>query len=253
MRGMSAQQLSTACKELGHPIARSVIANLESGRRSNVSVAEMLILATALNVPPATLLFPVGFAASVEVVPGGFETPLRAVDWMSGNDRQSVESVNSLPIGKYRKLVRAISTAQAYLDHRARAVEDFEGAGGSAAHDRNVYVYDEAERRVEMLRQKMTDIELGDSGPSDDYGTLEAQHSDAVTRVIEADREMMSWRYIAHNLKEKETLVVEIVQSMRELIEDCHEIGLILPGIPDEVLSEIESPRPLTFGSNQED
>jgi ribosome-binding protein aMBF1 (putative translation factor) len=33
-KGMSAQELADACAEIGHPIPRNVIANMESGRRS---------------------------------------------------------------------------------------------------------------------------------------------------------------------------------------------------------------------------
>ncbi|MFD0393285.1 helix-turn-helix domain-containing protein [Streptomyces nogalater] len=52
--GVSAQQLSERCAELGMPIQRSVLANMESGRRSTVTVAEVLILAAALDVAGAT-------------------------------------------------------------------------------------------------------------------------------------------------------------------------------------------------------
>lgn len=34
--GWSAQQLSDRCKDIGHPIPRNVIANMESGRRTNL-------------------------------------------------------------------------------------------------------------------------------------------------------------------------------------------------------------------------
>ena len=46
---MSAQQLADRTAELGAPIPRSVLANLESGRRETVSVAEILVLAAALE------------------------------------------------------------------------------------------------------------------------------------------------------------------------------------------------------------
>src|SRR5271166_3235178 len=55
---MSARQLSDRTGELGMLIPRSVLANLESGRRENVSVAEIVVLAAALNVSPIELMCP---------------------------------------------------------------------------------------------------------------------------------------------------------------------------------------------------
>lgn len=81
---MSAQRLSEACGELGLSIPRSVLANLESGRRETVSVAELLVLAAALEVPPLQLLFPVGYAEEVEPLPGVKVTPYDAVLWGRG-------------------------------------------------------------------------------------------------------------------------------------------------------------------------
>ena len=67
---MSAQQLADRTEELGMPIPRSVLANLESGRRETVSVAEILVLAGALNVAPIELICPVGYDKEIELLPG---------------------------------------------------------------------------------------------------------------------------------------------------------------------------------------
>lgn len=53
---VSAQQLADRMTELGYPIQRSVIANCESGRRSEISVDHLAIAARALGVDAATLL-----------------------------------------------------------------------------------------------------------------------------------------------------------------------------------------------------
>ncbi|MGW1044364.1 helix-turn-helix domain-containing protein [Streptomyces sp. NPDC002547] len=84
LRGISAQQLADRCAELGVPIARSVLANFESGRRPTLSVAELLILAEALDVPPTSLVFPVGYAPAVEVLPGVGCDTYRAAQWWAG-------------------------------------------------------------------------------------------------------------------------------------------------------------------------
>jgi transcriptional regulator with XRE-family HTH domain len=67
---MSAQKLADECERLGFPIPRSVLANLEHGRREAVSVAELLVLAAALRVPPILLVIPVARQESVEILPG---------------------------------------------------------------------------------------------------------------------------------------------------------------------------------------
>ncbi|MGW3656471.1 helix-turn-helix domain-containing protein [Streptomyces sp. NPDC005151] len=69
-RGMSAQQLADRCAEVGHAVPRSVISNLENGRRESITLAELLTLARALRVSPVSLVFPVGYEARVELFPG---------------------------------------------------------------------------------------------------------------------------------------------------------------------------------------
>lgn len=83
-KGMSAQQLSDACAALGMAIPRSVLSNLENGRRESVSVAEVLVLAAALGVPPAALIFPVGYATKAHPLPGIAAHPMDAVFWFAG-------------------------------------------------------------------------------------------------------------------------------------------------------------------------
>jgi transcriptional regulator with XRE-family HTH domain len=55
-RKVSAQELADRMTTAGYPIKRSVIANLESGRRAEVSVDHVAIAAKALGVDPAALL-----------------------------------------------------------------------------------------------------------------------------------------------------------------------------------------------------
>jgi transcriptional regulator with XRE-family HTH domain len=83
-RDMSAADLAAKTVELGHPITRSALANLESGRRGIVTTADLLVLAAALGVPPVELLFPVGHAETVEVLPGDEQPIWDAVEWFDG-------------------------------------------------------------------------------------------------------------------------------------------------------------------------
>lgn len=81
---MSTQQLSDACAGLGLPVARSVLANFETGRRPTVSVPEVFVLAQALDVPPILLLCPLGHADTVEVSPGREMPTWDALKWFAG-------------------------------------------------------------------------------------------------------------------------------------------------------------------------
>lgn len=83
-RGMSAEDLAAACADLGMPIPRSTLADLENGRRASISVAEWLAIAAALDVPPVMLLCPVGTADTAEVLPGTEAPAFRAAQWVAG-------------------------------------------------------------------------------------------------------------------------------------------------------------------------
>ena len=83
-RGMSAEDLAATCADLGMPIPRSTLADLENGRRASISVAEWLAIAAALDVPPVTLLCPVGTEETAEVLPGAEAPAYRAAQWIAG-------------------------------------------------------------------------------------------------------------------------------------------------------------------------
>lgn len=87
-RNLSAQQLAERCAGLGMPsVTRTVITKLENGRKDAVSTAELVILAEALGVAPALLMFPVGYVPAVEVLPGREMTPWDACRWLLGGVR----------------------------------------------------------------------------------------------------------------------------------------------------------------------
>lgn len=81
---ISAQALSNRCADLGWPIARSVLSNLESAYRETLTVPELLILAEALGVSPLLLLLPLGHAEHVEILPGRTVSTADALRWLTG-------------------------------------------------------------------------------------------------------------------------------------------------------------------------
>jgi transcriptional regulator with XRE-family HTH domain len=83
-RKLTAQALADRCAGLGLPLGRPTIAKLEKGLRETITVGELHVLAKALNVSPADLVFPVGEAAEVEILPGEHMATWDAVLWSSG-------------------------------------------------------------------------------------------------------------------------------------------------------------------------
>lgn len=92
---MSTQQLEERTAEVGMRIPRSVLANLESGRRETVSAAEVVILAAALGVAPIELISPVGFDKQVEMLPGREMDPLSAMRWFTGELKLDMDGADT--------------------------------------------------------------------------------------------------------------------------------------------------------------
>ncbi|MFJ9680993.1 helix-turn-helix domain-containing protein [Streptomyces sp. NPDC101194] len=67
--GWSAQELADQCERLGHLIPRNVIANMESGRRANLPLVDVMVLAAALGTYPVCLIFPVGYVEQTQELP----------------------------------------------------------------------------------------------------------------------------------------------------------------------------------------
>lgn len=81
--GWSAQSLSDRTEALGHRVTRNSIANLENGRKGEVPVHEVAVLAAALGVPPTRLLF-LPSAANVSLLPEITKSGWSATLWFTG-------------------------------------------------------------------------------------------------------------------------------------------------------------------------
>jgi hypothetical protein len=68
-------------------ITEHSVKNLESGRKASITVADFVVLADVLGVPPVTLLFPLGTSATVEVLPGREMSTWDALAWFTGETR----------------------------------------------------------------------------------------------------------------------------------------------------------------------
>lgn len=83
-RGISAQQLADKCVEAGADwLDRSIIANIESGRRKTISIDEVLVFAYVLDVAPVHLIVPVHETLFM-VTPKWMIASSRAREWVRG-------------------------------------------------------------------------------------------------------------------------------------------------------------------------
>lgn len=83
--GLTAVQLAERTKQLGYPITRVTITKIETNSRSGkLDVAEWLVLAAALQVPPALLLIPGYPDADTVLLPEVSTGTERALAWMAG-------------------------------------------------------------------------------------------------------------------------------------------------------------------------
>jgi transcriptional regulator with XRE-family HTH domain len=81
---LSAAKLADRTFDIGFGISRSVVADLETGRKKSIDVPELLVLAAALGVSPAQLVFPDLPRGKVEVLPGLDQESHDALQWFSG-------------------------------------------------------------------------------------------------------------------------------------------------------------------------
>ena len=110
----SAQWLADRTAELGCAITRSVIADLENGRRKYVAVHELIVLAEALSVSPLELLYGNDNGALIEYVPGDQVQRTVAVQQFSG--------INEATLTKYEETIAAMTeAAEAALKSSAMA------------------------------------------------------------------------------------------------------------------------------------
>lgn len=113
---MSAQDVASRTRKLGFEVTRSSIANLESGRKTAVSLVELAVLAAALEVAPVRLLFDVE-GEDVEVLPGLTASQVKGADWFAGlatlqERNPAVRSETELlgPLYYFRKHQDALNT-----------------------------------------------------------------------------------------------------------------------------------------------
>ena len=116
--GISAQALADRISEMGPGISRSVVADIENGRRNFVTITELMLLARALNTAPILLVYPGPYRDKTEFLPGAMATQMWALKWFSaglvgwGEESVSDDSV-SHERDTYQTNVRRFRKAEA--------------------------------------------------------------------------------------------------------------------------------------------
>lgn len=109
--GRPATWLSDRTAELGYRIPATVISKLDSGHRGSVlGVAELVVLAAALDMPPAALLYPDLPDGEVKMLPNRPARSIAAARWFSGEvSRASIEgAVDPAQIDAERENMRRL-------------------------------------------------------------------------------------------------------------------------------------------------
>lgn len=160
--GLSAQELAERCAKLGlKSISRVVIAKLETGKREAVSTAELKVLAQALEVPAVVLLFPIGRAKTIEVLPGQDAEPWAAYEWFIGNSADPAYPSADPQMGTFSPIVlwsehlEFESLIEMLCEERHQRVT---GIGDRSTIDMQIDAYARGLRRIRaaMREQDMT-------------------------------------------------------------------------------------------------
>jgi transcriptional regulator with XRE-family HTH domain len=247
-QGLSAQQLADRCAQIGMPIQRSVLANLESGRRTTITVAEVLVLAHALNVPPGVLMFPAGHEVQTEVLPGAYTEPGSAVDWLAGRtflDHDAAEKFFDTPLGLVRLHQDQVTTLRRSVRSRDHAREEFADIAARYRGEEERYVRAESERAA--VYRQLEELGVLDEQSSrvenERYRALFDRHEQLAKHRDLYATGARQYRYAAQRVENLERSVTKLEARLREIRERMKGEGLVPPLLP-RALAYIDPERP---------
>ncbi|WP_405841558.1 helix-turn-helix domain-containing protein [Streptomyces sp. NBC_01518] len=246
-QGLSAQQLSDRCAQIGMPIQRSVLANLESGRRTTVTISEVLVLAAALEIPPALLVFPLGHIEKQEVLPGVEMDPLQGVDWFggagTGRPRGGPFANNALYLyRRHRALSRELRN---YLARREDARNEYmrlsadQGDINSALQSAKA----ELEHLRELIsdnRERWRDVPLAERETPPEVVEAKARTSDLSERVTTLESLRVNIVYAHRQIAMLEERIDQIARDLLKVRIDMADAEWIVPALRDDVWGVLE-------------
>lgn len=110
----SAQWLADRTNSLGYEVTRSVISDIENGRRRYVTTSELIVIAAALEVSPLQLLFGDDDGAYVDYLPRENASRLVAVQRFSGIDENILAEYES-KVEKLLEVSKSVNAASRAL------------------------------------------------------------------------------------------------------------------------------------------
>ncbi|MEE1763645.1 helix-turn-helix domain-containing protein [Streptomyces sp. SP18BB07] len=126
--GLTMGEVAQGCADRGlTEITEQSVKNLESGRKASMTIADFVVLADVLGVPPVTLLFPLGSSDTVEVLPGREVSTWDALAWFTGEtpmDQPAPAGTSRDVLDVFRNhgdLVAAATASTALAKERRRA------------------------------------------------------------------------------------------------------------------------------------
>ncbi|MHA7261898.1 helix-turn-helix domain-containing protein [Arthrobacter sp. TMN-37] len=164
LAGLSAQQLS---HRTGGEISRSVIANFESGRKTEVSVDQLIALSWALDINPVALAMPIQAPYKSLALAGddGVLPTHQAVRWwlMDDPDRVYRRTEDDSPSMLVTQLmISNICLLDTLTDHLRLAKLLIEQRGGSPESDASVA---EISQKIDDAKKKMKALGMDTQSP----------------------------------------------------------------------------------------
>lgn len=150
-QGLSANDLSQTCAEFGMPIARAVLSKMDNGLRNNISIPELLVIARALQVAPANLMFSPLSTEKVEYLPGELMDTMDASERLTTPEPQAFENPTQTARAYY--LRERLATLQ---DKHYVATQDVQDAIIKAPED--LALREAYEGRVRRLQDQIESI-----------------------------------------------------------------------------------------------
>ena len=129
----TAAWLSQRTDELGHKVSRTAIAEYETGVRKTIPLADLVVLAQALEVPPLLLAVPGLPDEDLEVVPGVSVPAGAALQWWTA-DAALPGVVGFATDGEFLRAVRRWIYAQTEAESERTALGLIRAASPSVDH-----------------------------------------------------------------------------------------------------------------------
>lgn len=161
----SGQWLADETAAYGHTVSRTTISEIENGKRKDITLGEITVLARALRVPPLLLIYPDLALGPVEVLPGTEVTSANAARWFSGesplpDDHTAFDSAAMRPLIWTRHLYTLATRVRQALNFAA-SIKDAPNASPAdhaTAADRFEAAFEQLTTFVDTMNQAGFDV-----------------------------------------------------------------------------------------------